>query len=459
MPQSATCATSQRAPLRETGPSPRAGDVPSMGSAAAGHPQPGTAQTSVPLQFAREIKISPMPKDFRVQGGRIRTLAIAKQATVLTDLDAATFEVRKQVRGLPLVRKLFLAPDGFSVGYKQPYPQCTPAELHFIDPDLYLAGSFRLATGCTGFSHQKHQWIIACRDGAIHSFDESGSPLWTWSVPLHHRFTAPPFPVAATEEPIFAAQGLYLYALTPNGRLLWDWELPNRQAQTYGATVTLPVGGYADSARQTLGLREHATADDVRQAYRRMARLTHPDFHPGDPIAATRFRAVREAYEALQGQGVRGGAGVQVIFSLVTTAEIRSLSVNETFVAVGTSEGEVYVFDHDGRVLKHHADLGRGVDSVLLHASGIQAAFCYPRVFRFDEDSRRPSDAISVYSGRLVACGEDSLLWDWKTMWLFDPQARVKATRILDRKIDGVVSSVTETILLSGGYLRGIPQG
>jgi hypothetical protein len=137
------------------------------------------------------MRISPMPKDFRVQGGRIRTLAIARQATVLTDLDAATFEVRKQVRGLPLVRKLFLAPDGFSVGYRQPCPQGTPAELHFIDPDLYFAGSFRLANGCTGFSHQKHQWIVACRDGALHSFDESGAPLWTWSIPLHHRFTSP----------------------------------------------------------------------------------------------------------------------------------------------------------------------------------------------------------------------------------------------------------------------------
>src|SRR6266566_1835763 len=86
---------------------------------------------------------------------------------------------------------------------------------------------------------------------------------------------------------------------------------------------------------------------------------------PATPIAATRFRAVREAYEAMQGQGARGGAGaVQVIFSLVMTAENRSLSVNETLVAVGTSEGEVYLFDHDGKVLKHHADLGRGVDSV-----------------------------------------------------------------------------------------------
>jgi hypothetical protein len=34
-----------------------------------------------------------------------------------------------------------------------------------------------------------------------------------------------------------------------------------------------------------------------------MARLTHPDFHPRDPFGAMRFRAVREAYEAIQRQG------------------------------------------------------------------------------------------------------------------------------------------------------------
>jgi hypothetical protein len=382
---------------------------------------------------------------------------------VLTDLNAATFEVHKQARGLPLAHRLFLAPDGFSLGYRRPDAQGAGAELHFIRPDLHLAGNFHPAHGCTGFSRQKQQWIVACRDGAIYCFDQSGSARWTWRVPLHHCLTSPTFQVAAAEELIFAAQGPYLYALTPNGRLLWDWELPNQPAQTYGATVTLPGRGRCDSARQTLGLQEDATADDIRQAWRRMARLTHPDFHPYDVIAAARFRVVREAYDALQRQGARdagSGGGIQVMFSPVMTASIRSLGVNGTFVAVGTSDGELYLSGHDGKVLMHHGDLGgRSVDSVLLHAGGIQAAFCWPRVFLFNEGAARASDALSGYSGWLVACGEDSLFWDWKTMWLFDRQARVRATRILDRKIDGMVSSGTETILLSGGYLRAIPHG
>ncbi len=141
------------------------------------------------------------------------------------------------------------------------------------------------------------------------------------------------------------------------------------------------------------------------------------------------------------------------------TASIRSLSVNETLVAVGTSEGAVYLCDHGRKVLLHHADLGGRVDSILLSARGIQTAFCYPRLFRFDEGAPRSSEAITDYSVQLVACGEDCLLWGWKTMWLFDRQARVGATRVWGRKIDGVASSGTQTLLLSGGHLYGIPHG
>jgi curved DNA-binding protein CbpA len=42
-----------------------------------------------------------------------------------------------------------------------------------------------------------------------------------------------------------------------------------------------------------------ASAADVGRAYRRAARATHPDVHPGDVSAAERFHAVTIAYETL----------------------------------------------------------------------------------------------------------------------------------------------------------------
>ena len=46
-----------------------------------------------------------------------------------------------------------------------------------------------------------------------------------------------------------------------------------------------------------LGVPPTATHDEVRRAFRRRARETHPDHQPDDPHAARRFTRLRAAYE------------------------------------------------------------------------------------------------------------------------------------------------------------------
>lgn len=50
---------------------------------------------------------------------------------------------------------------------------------------------------------------------------------------------------------------------------------------------------------QLLGIAASATRDEIKQAFRRQARLYHPDLHPNDPQAAENFRQLRQAYEVL----------------------------------------------------------------------------------------------------------------------------------------------------------------
>ena len=50
---------------------------------------------------------------------------------------------------------------------------------------------------------------------------------------------------------------------------------------------------------QTLGVEREAGAEEIRKAYRRLARKHHPDLNPGDKAAEDRFKKVQEAYDVL----------------------------------------------------------------------------------------------------------------------------------------------------------------
>jgi len=51
---------------------------------------------------------------------------------------------------------------------------------------------------------------------------------------------------------------------------------------------------------EVLGVDRNAGQDEVKRAFRRLARRYHPDVNPGDPQAETRFREIAEAYEVLR---------------------------------------------------------------------------------------------------------------------------------------------------------------
>jgi DnaJ-class molecular chaperone len=50
---------------------------------------------------------------------------------------------------------------------------------------------------------------------------------------------------------------------------------------------------------QVLGVSKTATEDDIKTAYRKLARKYHPDVNPGDKTAEEKFKEINEAYEVL----------------------------------------------------------------------------------------------------------------------------------------------------------------
>src|ERR1700759_2024979 len=55
----------------------------------------------------------------------------------------------------------------------------------------------------------------------------------------------------------------------------------------------------------TLGLKKTATADEIRKAFRKLARKYHPDVNPGDKKAEEKFKEISEANDVLSDEKKR----------------------------------------------------------------------------------------------------------------------------------------------------------
>src|SRR6266403_618587 len=50
---------------------------------------------------------------------------------------------------------------------------------------------------------------------------------------------------------------------------------------------------------ELLGVKKSASVDDIRKAFRKLARKYHPDVNPGDKSAEEKFKAISEANDVL----------------------------------------------------------------------------------------------------------------------------------------------------------------
>ena len=56
---------------------------------------------------------------------------------------------------------------------------------------------------------------------------------------------------------------------------------------------------------EVMGIQKGATDDEIKKAYRKLAKQYHPDLHPGDKEAEAKFKELNEAYEVLSNKDKR----------------------------------------------------------------------------------------------------------------------------------------------------------
>ena len=50
---------------------------------------------------------------------------------------------------------------------------------------------------------------------------------------------------------------------------------------------------------EVLGVQKNASDDEIKKAFRGLAKKYHPDMHPGDKTAEAKFKEAQEAYAVL----------------------------------------------------------------------------------------------------------------------------------------------------------------
>lgn len=62
---------------------------------------------------------------------------------------------------------------------------------------------------------------------------------------------------------------------------------------------------YSENYYLTLGVSQKATLQEIKLAFRRLARQYHPDLNPGDPVSAEKFKQISQAYDVLSDSAKR----------------------------------------------------------------------------------------------------------------------------------------------------------
>src|SRR4051794_16372057 len=105
---------------------------------------------------------------------------------------------------------------------------------------------------------------------------------------------------------------------------------------------------------KTLGVARNASAEEIKKAYRKLVRETHPDKHPDDPAAEERFKQISQAYEVLSDPEKRQQ------YDLVGEAGMRGAAAGGGFDPRAFNQDGIDISDLLGGIFGRGGRQGRG---------------------------------------------------------------------------------------------------
>ncbi len=135
----------------------------------------------------------------------------------------------------------------------------------------------------------------------LYGLERSGDLVWRWqtpgaasfrpSSPAELYFRPSPYRLASNGRSALVAWWGSLWSVGPDGTTEWGLRL---QDLVPPHVSEVRLRGRPSLGADALGVSAHASLREVKRAYREAVKQTHPDLHPDDPTATTRFRREQE---------------------------------------------------------------------------------------------------------------------------------------------------------------------
>ena len=419
---------------------------------------PPTTARPAAARVRWEGRLTAAIRGVAVAGAHLRCLHRTATTATLVDLDLATGAVVRRVEGLPRFTQIWRAPSGWGIGVTRTAAVGRgPTHVTMLDPELRIVDTWTMPDATSTVASHAGGWYVGCRHGQLVALDWEGRPCWSWQTPgssgtFPDRYQRPClYLVLAGPEGAIVSSFGHVYAVGAGGTQ-WHAELPAESPVAWFDADQVDD----DTAARTLGVAAGADRRTLRSAYRQLARATHPDHHPEDPMAAVRFAEIQDAYDRLCADHDEAAPPGPTLTITIAGGgpSVSGLATAEGQVAIGSSDGRLWRIDPLGQLLDWQT-CGHGIVRMARRWDGtVGAVLCDGSLTYVRGDHVGTPIPVEGWPNGLVSAEATVGLWDREAFTLVDPDGWTNRVERMTTSPMQVAATPTGVVYASGRVVR-----